>query len=82
MEAVQRIIEDTLNYSLSRDIAHFEVDGDGKCSVGEVAYPAVLMHSTANNNANALFKYSDCALTYSDYYFLELSNKLLRMGLA
>ena len=74
-------MKDTLIYSQSRDLAHFEVDGEGKCSVGEV-YPAILMHSTANNNENALFKYSDCGLIYADYYMLELGNKLLRMGLA
>lgn len=78
---VQRIVKDTLQYSMSADLAHFEVDGNGKCSVGQV-YPAILMHSTANNNKNALSKYSDCGYICAEYYWLELGNKLLRMGLA
>lgn len=81
LEVVQRIIEDTHRYSLPPDSARFEVDSGGGCLVRDV-YPAILMHSTANNNENALFRYSDCGYIVADYYYLELGNKLLRMGLA
>lgn len=44
-------------------------------------FDGILMHATANNNADAFMRYADHGLVYADYFFLELGNKLLRMGL-
>lgn len=55
-----------------------EVDGGGK--EGE-AFDAILKNATANNNEFSFKIYRDHGLVYADYYFLELGNKLLRMGL-
>lgn len=57
------------------------VSGDNAEREAEAEFDAILMHSTANWNENALVRYGDHGLVYADYYFLELGNKLLRMGL-
>jgi hypothetical protein len=84
LDAVLRITKDTLDYCLASETANFELDKEGKISVpnaSEGQWDAILMHATANNNGDALHRYSDHGLVYADYYFLELGNKLLRMGL-
>ena len=70
-EATMRIIQDTLEYSLAPDQPHFEVL-EGKLVVSGMEFPAILKHSTANNNENARIRYSDHGLIYADYFFLEL----------
>ena len=81
LEAALLIVADTIAYSMDRtDKATFSVDEGGKVVVAPGTWDAVLKHSTANNNANALVRYRDLGLVYADYYFLEFGNKLLRMG--
>lgn len=80
LETVFRIVDDTLDFCLSKDVASFIVDEGGRISVDEGLWDAILMHATANNNENALVRYGDHGLIYADYYFLELGNKLLQMG--
>ncbi len=83
LAAALRIMRDTVGYSLDRDdVASFSVDASGKIRVAPGLWDAIVKHSTANNNANALMRYRDLGLVYADYYFLEFGNKLLRMGLA
>ena len=53
---------------------------DSKDRLLELPHAAILMHSTANNYENALVRYADHGYVVADYYFLELGNKLLRMG--
>jgi len=82
LAAALRIASDTVGYSVERnDVASFTVDDGGKVLVAPGTWDAILKHSTANNNASALMRYRDLGLVYADYYFLELGNKLLRMGL-
>jgi hypothetical protein len=84
LDAVLRITKDTLDYCLASETAKFEVGNEGKVSVpsaSEGQWDGILTHSTANHNEHALHRYSDHGLVYADYYFLELGNKLLRMGL-
>jgi hypothetical protein len=84
LDAVVRIAKETLDYCLSSDNVQFEVDTEGKVIVPSAErdqWDGILMHSTANNNEDALHRYSDHGLVYADYYFLELGNKMLRMGL-
>jgi hypothetical protein len=82
LTAALRVVSDTVGYSLDRsDVACFAVDEGGKVRVAPGTWDAILKHSTANNNANALMRYRDLGLVYADYYFLEFGNKLLRMGL-
>lgn len=70
-EAAFRIIDDTILYSLAPDRA--ELHGtDEAWNVEGVSFPAILKHSTANNNPDANVPYSDHGLIYADYYFLEL----------
>lgn len=66
---------------MATDKAKFEVGMDNAIFVHELEWSSILMHSTANNNEHAHVRYSDVGLIYADYYFLELGNKLLRMGL-
>lgn len=73
-----------MDYCLATETAKFVVSGQGKVSVPDAEegqWDGILLHATANNNGDALHKYSDHGLVYADYYFLELGNNLLRMGL-
>lgn len=86
-----RIVKETVSLSLARDNANFawneeegkvvveRTEGNGPGEV--VVFDAILRHATANNNEHAHKKYADHGLVYADYYFLELGNKLMRMGL-
>jgi hypothetical protein len=80
LDAVQRIIEDTLDYSLSPDSPTELNSDDLGDSLEDGPHSTILMHSTANNNENALVQYFDHGYVVADFYFLELGNKLLRMG--
>lgn len=81
LEAALRIAKETIDLSLSRDTAGFSIGDDGEVSVGPGSWDGILMNATANNNENAIVRYSNHGLVYADYYFLELGNKLMRMGL-
>lgn len=82
LAAALRIARDTAGYAVDReDSASFALGADGKVHVAPGTWDAILKHSTANNNKNALMRYVDLGLVYADYYFLEFGNKLLRMGL-
>jgi hypothetical protein len=95
LAGVRHIVADTLALSLGAKSAFavpipdapvdaeaypvvVEVDDGGK---GGEAFDAILKNATANNNEFSYKIYSDHGLVYADYYFLELGNKLLRMGL-
>lgn len=81
LAAALRIAKETVDLSLSSDKASFSIGDDGGVSVEKGSWDGILMNATANNNENALMRYSDHGLVYADYYFLELGNKLMRMGL-
>jgi hypothetical protein len=76
-----QIAKETVELSLSLDRARFSVGHDGRVTVEKGAWDGILMNATANNNELAVMRYSDHGLVYADYYFLELGNKLIRMGL-
>lgn len=90
LRAVRDIQRDTVAYCLQsvpdHDAVIFEINMKEVQTVStarrEDRWDSLLAHATANNNENALMRYSDHGLVYADYYFLELGNKLLRMGLA
>lgn len=42
----------------------------------------ILDHSTVNNHEHANVRIADTGLVYADYYFLEVGNRLIDMGLA
>lgn len=89
LDSVMDIIRDTLDYCLrpvsDHDTVKFHTDGNristASSSKPEDRWDSILAHASANNNENALMRYADHGLVYADYYFLELGNKLLRMGL-
>jgi len=81
LAAAIRIAKETVELSLSSDRARFAVGHDGRVTVERGAWDGILMNATANNNEFAVMRYSDHGLVYADYYFLELGNKLMRMGL-
>ena len=76
-----RIVKETIDLSLSSDSAEFSIANDGKLKVESGTWDGILMNATANNNEDAVMRYSDHGLVYADYYFLEFGNKLMRMGL-
>lgn len=80
LSIVKCIIQDTLKFSLAPDTIKFEAGTDDSIVIEQPEWDSILMHSTANNNEHALVRYSDVGLIYADYYFLELGNKLMRMG--
>jgi hypothetical protein len=80
-------VRETVEFALAEK-AVFEVpEGEGETfpvvkEGGEGNhFDGILMHATANNNEDAFKRYADHGLVYADYYFLEVGNKLLRMGL-
>jgi hypothetical protein len=75
-----RIAKETIDLSLSSDKAEFWVRNDGMARVEKGTWDGILMNATANNNENAVVRYSNHGLVYADYYFLEFGNKLMRMG--
>ncbi|KAJ5297028.1 uncharacterized protein N7443_007921 [Penicillium atrosanguineum] len=83
LDVALNIARDTIQYALDKeDQARLQVDAEtGKVRVPPGSWDAILRHSTANNNPNAMTRYKDHGLVYADYYFLEFGNKLLRMGL-
>ena len=80
LDAVQRIIEDTVDYSLAPEASTDLNSDDLEETSEDRPHSAILMHSTANKNENALVQYFDHGYVVADFYFLELGNKLLRMG--
>lgn len=80
-----RIAKETTDLSLSEDRASFELVDDGKGGkrphVEDGSFDAILKNSTVCNHEHSLRIYSDTGLVYADYFFLELGNKLVRMGL-
>ncbi len=82
LDVVYKSLQDTLRFSLAPDRAKFSTSETRSITVSDVVWDSILLHSTANNNEHAETRYSDTGLVYADYYFLELGNKLLRMGFA
>lgn len=80
LQAVLRIVKETIDLSLSDDPAYFTIHESGEIDVAETSWASILKNATAHNNEFSLRRYSDHGLVYADYYFLELGNKLLRMG--
>lgn len=81
LDAALQIAKETIDLSLSSHSATFLVGDDGEVGVAPGTWDGILMNATANNNENAVVRYSDHGLIYADYYFLEFGNKLMRMGL-
>jgi hypothetical protein len=91
LDAAVRIMRETIEFAVANEKAAFEVpvddQGDGEAvpvvkEGGEGShFDGILMHATANNNEDAHKRYADHGLVYADYYFLEMGNKLLRVGL-
>ena len=82
LDAALHIVKDTIDLSLTTDPAPLVVNrASGKIDTPEPEWPSILKNATANNNEFAIHRYSDHGLVYADYYFLELGNKFLRMGL-
>jgi hypothetical protein len=75
------ISKDTVKLSLVDDQTPFYLKENGMVDVVEPGFESILKNATANNSEHAIMRYSDHGLVYADYYFLELGNKLLRMGL-
>lgn len=85
LDAAVRIARETIDLSLASDTAKLAVAGDDR-TIHVVAdeanrWDSILKNATANNNEFAILRYGDGGLVYADYYFLELGNKLLRMGM-
>ncbi len=80
LEEALRIARDTIALSQAQDPAKLVLDSDSKISVEGVTFDSILKNATANHNEYASMRYSNHGLVYADYYFLELGNKLLRMG--
>ena len=81
LSAVLRIAQETVDLSLATERTSFTVDASGKVEVPVGSWDSILANATASNNEYALMRYADHGLVYADYYFLELGNKMLRMGL-
>ncbi|KOS18590.1 Unsaturated chondroitin disaccharide hydrolase [Escovopsis weberi] len=82
LEDALRIARDTVAMCQADEPARL-VAGAGATDIKAqgVTFDSVLRHATANNHEYALVRYSDHGLVYADYYYLELGNKLLRLGL-
>jgi hypothetical protein len=88
LQAAIDIIRDTLDVSLATQKARFITETGDKTSInvedivlGET-FDALLKHGTANNNENAMRRYSNHGLVYGDYFLVEFGNLLLSTGLA
>lgn len=87
ISAVRNIVRDTIDLALSEDRVAFTNGSDRKRMIGTLeledgkCWDSILTDATANNNEYAIHRYSRHGLVYADYYFLELGNKMLRMGL-
>lgn len=85
LEALLRIVRETLELSLAEERSAFGVSASAEYPVvvekQARSFDAILKNATANNNEYSHKIYRDHGLVYADYYFLELGNKLLRMGL-
>ncbi|KAB8230280.1 glycoside hydrolase family 88 protein [Aspergillus alliaceus] len=88
LEYTLAIAKDTVALAYNRDemqLSLSEQDGKIRIATREVGngcrFEAVLEKSTANYNANHADRHWDHGLVYADYYFLELGNRLLDMGL-
>jgi hypothetical protein len=88
LQAAIDIIRDTLDVSLATEKARFITETGDKTSInvedillGET-FDALLKHGTANNNENAMRRYSNHGLVYGDYFLVEFGNLILSMGLA
>ena len=84
-EAAVRIVQDTLDFALTPELAHLLEDDKGQVALvdpspGE-SFEALLKCGTANNNENARRRYANHGLVYGDYYLIEFGNRLLSMGL-
>ncbi|KAF8861878.1 glycoside hydrolase family 88 protein [Acephala macrosclerotiorum] len=69
-----RVTKETIELSLSQERASF-------ADVEEPKFDAILRNATACKNEDSLRRYWDHGLVYADYYFLELGNNFIRMGL-
>lgn len=52
---------------------------DGTVDFGE--YDTIIKDATINNNPDATKKFASHGLVYGDYYFIQIGNKLLELGL-
>lgn len=87
LEYVTAIMKDTIALAYNRDkmrLSFNETDSKvwAELCTGARRFDALLERSTANFNENHWDRDWDHGLVYADYYFLELGNRLLDMGLA
>ncbi|KAJ5303078.1 Six-hairpin glycosidase-like protein, partial [Penicillium atrosanguineum] len=82
------IAKDTVALAYHRDEMKIVIEEESSkirveaCNKASGRYSdAILGRSTANFNANHSDRHWDHGLVYADYYFLELGNRLLDMGL-
>ncbi|KAJ5377849.1 Six-hairpin glycosidase-like protein [Penicillium cataractarum] len=88
LDHAMAIAKDTVALAYNRDEMRLKFDEEsGKIRVGPSGgangrrFDAILERSTANFNENHPDRDWDHGLVYADYYFLELGNRLLDMGL-
>ena len=85
LSTASRIAKETIALSLSTDRASFTLredeNGIAKPYVKDGSFDSILRNSTVCKHEHSLRVYYDTGLVYADYYFLELGNKLIRMGL-
>ncbi|WAO91154.1 Hypothetical protein NCS54_00860900 [Fusarium falciforme] len=81
-----RIVEDTLNLSMSRERVRLESHPNGgvtatACEPLQKHFDCILRNSTVTWNEHSLSASADHGLVYADYYLIEFGNKLLQLGL-
>jgi hypothetical protein len=85
LEHAMAIAKDTVALAYNRDQVRLKFDKEsGNVKVDSVnghRFDSILERSTANFNENHADRDWDHGLVYADYYFLELGNRLLDMGL-
>lgn len=85
LDAALRVVQETIECSLAPEKARLSsVDGEIKGEDVEQgrAFEAILKNATVSNNSLGRERIKDHGLVYADYYFIEVGNRLLRMGLA
>lgn len=74
-----RILDATLKMSLAPP-ARFRDDGSDAVDLGSGG-DTILLNATINNHEFAPRRWADHGLVYADYFFLEVGNRLLGLGL-
>lgn len=85
LEAALKIVQDTLDFALSKEMVCIAVDKGSRLDFSDVEpgkrFDAILKHATVCNNSASLSTTRDHGLVYADYYLIEFGTRLLRLGL-